>query len=122
MQVRWVVNLVFPPFGLQMPVPGPLRLTYTDQVAMLEAAIEAAPSEKWNTAADYVFLITFEQRQGSIGFVACLAAAVYGAFLPVQERHPLHLIFGVIALGMTVINLNHAGFPYFWESILYGDE
>lgn len=106
---RVVVDWVLPPFGLELP---PWSLTLEDQKNMLNAAIEAAPADKWRLAADYVFVLTFEQRQGAIGFVAAAVASAYGLTLPVDQRHPLHFFFMVVALLMAAANANHAGIPF----------
>ncbi|CAB9504136.1 expressed unknown protein [Seminavis robusta] len=55
--------------------------------------------------------MTFEQRQGSSG--VCAVAAVYGATLPLAQRHPLHMLFMVVAACMFLGNLHHAtGKPF----------
>lgn len=108
MSARFVVNYVLPPFYFKVLADPETLLTLQDQQKMLEAAIQAAPSEKWKTAADYIFVLTFEQRQGSVGFVAAFVAAIYAATLPLAQRHPLHFLFAVVGAGMIVGNLNHA--------------
>lgn len=82
---------------------------------MLEAAIQAAPPEKWKTAADYVFLLTFEQRQSSSAFVMCFIGAFYGYFsLKTSERFPIHFLFAILSICMALANLSHAtGFSLF---------
>ena len=85
MTARFVANLIFPFFGLKLPTDPALYLTLDDQTKMLESAISAAPSDKWTTAADYVFMLTFEQRQGSAGFWATLIGALYALTLPLVD-------------------------------------
>ena len=95
-------------------LPGrskPLQLG--DQIAMLDAAIAAAPEDKKRAGEDYVFLLMFEQRQGAICFAAAAFGALYGLSLRLVDRDGLHLVFGVIALLMMFANANQAGFPYF---------
>ncbi len=75
---------------------------------MLDAALEAAPNEKKKNANDYLFVLLFEQRQGAIGFIAVAAGAIYGLTLGLVERNPLHLVFGVVAVLMMLINANQA--------------
>ena len=108
---RWIVNGVLPFFGFTLPNRA-TSLTANEQLTMLDAAIDAAPHEKKTAAKDYIFLMLFEQRQGAICFTAVAAGAVYGLTLPLMERHPLHLVFGVIAVLMTLVNANHAGIPF----------
>jgi hypothetical protein len=78
---------------------------------MLDAALDAAPKEKTVHATDYLFILLFEQRQGAIGFTAVAAGAVYGMSLGLFERGPLHLLFGVLAILMMLVNANQAGLP-----------
>ncbi len=108
---RWVVNGVLPFFGFSLPSRA-TSLTAGEQITMLDAAIEIAPTEKKTAAKDYIFLMLFEQRQGAICFTAVAAGAVYGLTLALGERHPLHLLFGAIAVLMALANANHAGVPF----------
>ena len=110
MQARLIVNWVLPLFGLKSP-KRESALTYNDQIAMLDAALEAAPQEKKKNAKDYLFLLLFEQRQGAIGFTAVAIGAIYGMTLSLVERNPLHLVFGVVAILMLLVNANQAGVP-----------
>ena len=46
-------------------------------------------------------------------FSAVAAGAIYGlTMLTLVERNPLHLVFGVVALLMLLVNANHAGVPF----------
>lgn len=81
MTARFVANLVMPFFGFRLPTDSAAYLTLDDQTKMLESAISAAPSDKWTTAADYIFILTFEQRQGSAGFWATLVGSLYAMTL-----------------------------------------
>ena len=110
MQARWVSNWVLPFFGLKLP-SRLNSLEYDEQITMLDAALEAAPKEKHIAAKDYLFIVLFEQRQGAIGFIAIAAAAIYGLTLTLVERNPLHLMFGVVAILMMMVNANQAGVP-----------
>lgn len=113
MQARMIVNWVLPFFGLKTP-SGKMNLTQAEQLTMLDAALSAAPKEKTTNAKDYIFLLLFEQRQGAIGFAAVAAAAIYGMGLELAARQPLHLLFGVLAVLMMLVNANQAGFlPFF---------
>lgn len=108
---RWIVNGVLPFFGFALPNRA-TSLTADEQLTMLDAAIDVAPQAKKTAAKDYIFLMLFEQRQGAICFTAVAAGAIYGMTLPLMERHPLHFVFGVIAVLMTLVNANHAGIPF----------
>ena len=107
---RWVVNWVLPLFAPGLPRRS-RALTHGDQVAMLDAALSAAPKDKHPAGADYVFLMLFEQRQGALAFLAVAAGVLYGLTLPLAERHALHFVFGIMAVLFTLVNANHAGVP-----------
>ena len=107
---RWVVNWALPFFAPGLPRPSK-ALTRDDQIAMLDAALDAAPRDKAPAGADYIFLIMFEQRQGAIAFIAVAAGVIYGLSLPVSDRHALHLVFGIMACLFAIVNANHAGVP-----------
>src|SRR6056297_1360710 len=74
---RWIVNYVLPFFGPGRPAAAG-SLTNDEQLTMLDAAVEAAPAAKKKAASDYVFLMLFEQRQGSLAFLSVIAGVVYG--------------------------------------------
>lgn len=113
MQARWIVNWVLPFFGLKTPSKS-TALTQNEQIVMLDAALEAAPKDKTTNAKDYLFLLLFEQRQGAIGFAAAAIGAIYGMNIELAVRQPLHLVFGVVAVLMMLVNANQAGFlPFF---------
>lgn len=113
MQARMIVNWVLPFFGLKSP-SGKTALTQDEQLRMLDAALDAAPNEKMTNAKDYIFLLLFEQRQGAIGFTAVAIGAIYGMGLELAARQPLHLLFGLVAVLMMLVNANQAGFlPFF---------
>lgn len=107
---RWVVNFVLPLFAPGLPRPS-RALTHTEQIAMLDGALDAAPSDKPTAGADYVFVMLFVQRQGALAFIAIAAGVVYGLALPLADRHALHLVFGVMAALFAMVNANHAGVP-----------
>ena len=107
---RWVVNWVLPVFAPGLPRPDK-ALTHKDQIAMLDAALAAAPGDKAPAGADYVFLMLFEQRQGALAFIAVAAGVLYGLTLPMADRHALHLVFGIMAALFALVNANHAGVP-----------
>lgn len=107
---RWVVNWVLPFFGPGIPRPT-MALTHDDQIAMLDAALDAAPRDKALAGADYIFLLLFEQRQGALAFIAVATGVLYGLTLPLADRHALHLVFGVMAALFALVNANHAGLP-----------
>lgn len=108
---RWIVNGVLPFFGLTLPNRA-TSLTRSEQITMLDAAIDVAPEEKKTAAKDYIFMLLFEQRQGAICFTAVAAGALYGMTLPLIERNSVHFVFGVIAVLMMIANANHAGVPF----------
>lgn len=109
---RLIVNWVLPVFAPSLPRPAK-ALSHDDQIAMLDAALAAAPEGKTRAAQDYVFLLLFEQRQGAIGFAAAATGALYGLSLGLGERDALHLVFGVISALMLLVNANQAGLPGF---------
>lgn len=111
MLARWIVNGILPFFGFALPNRA-TSLTSTEQVTMLDAAIDIAPQDKKTAAKDYVFILLFEQRQGALCFTAVGAGAIYGLTLSLVERNPLHFVFGVIAVLMMLVNANHAGIPF----------
>lgn len=111
-QSRWVVNWVLPFFAPMLPKRSK-SLLLDEQLAMMDAAINAAPVEKKRAGQDYVFLLMFEQRQGAIGFAAASVGAVYGLTLGIADRDALHLVFGVIAALMMLVNANQAALPVF---------
>jgi hypothetical protein len=104
------VNWVLPFFAPGIPRPS-RALTHDDQIAMLDAAVKAAPKDKSPAGADYIFLMLFEQRQGALAFIAVAAGVIYGLSLPLADRHALHLVFGVMAALFALVNANHAGVP-----------
>lgn len=113
MQARLIVNWVLPLFGLKAP-SSKTALSQEDQLQMLDAAVNAAPTEKSTNAKDYIFLLLFEQRQGSIGFIAVAVGAIYGMGIDLALRQPIHLLLGVVAVLMLLVNAHQAGFlPFF---------
>ena len=108
---RWIVNYVLPLFRPGRPTAAG-SLTNDEQLTMLDAAIDAAPSDKKTAASDYVFLMLFEQRQGSLAFLSVVVGVIYGLTLTLTERNPLHLVFGVMSVLFMVVNANHAGIRF----------
>jgi len=111
-QARWVVNWVLPFFAPMLPNRSS-SLQLDEQMMMMDAAIEAAPADKKRAGQDYVFLLMFEQRQGAICFAAAALGALYGLTSGIADRDALHLVFGVIAALMMLVNANQAGLPIF---------
>lgn len=107
---RWVVNWVLPFFAPGLPRPAK-ALTHDDQIGMLNAALDAAPSDKAPAGVDYIFLMLFEQRQCALAFIAVAAGVIYGLTLPLADRHALHLVFGIMAGLFAIVNASHAGVP-----------
>lgn len=107
---RWVVNWVLPFFAPGLPHSSK-ALTHDDQIAMLEAALDAAPKDKVAAGEDYIFLVLFEQRQSALAFIAVAIGVLYGLTLPLSDRHALHLVFGLMAASFALVNANHAGVP-----------
>ena len=110
MWARWVVNWVLPFFGPGIPRSSK-ALSHDDLIAMLDAALEAAPKDKNRAGADYIFLILFEQRQSALAFIAVAAGVLYGLTLPLADRHALHLVFAIMAALFALVNANQAGVP-----------
>lgn len=108
---RWIANYILPLLGPGLPSTAG-SLTNDDQLTMLDAALDAAPDAKKTAASDYVFLMLFEQRQGALAFMSVAVGVVYGLTLTLVERHPLHLVFGVMAVLFTLVNANHAGIRF----------
>jgi len=111
MLARWIVNYVLPLFGPGLPSTAG-SLTDDEQLTMLDAALDAAPEEKKTAASDYVFLLLFEQRQGSLAFIAVAAGVFYGLTSTLVERNALHLVLGVMAVLFMLVNANHAGIGF----------
>ena len=111
-QARWVVNWVLPFFAPMLPNRSK-SLQFDDQIAMLNAAIEAAPDGKKRAGEDYVFLLMFEQRQGALCFAAVALGALYGLTVGLADRDALHFVFGAVAVLMMLVNANQAGLPFF---------
>ncbi len=111
-QARWVVNWVLPFFAPMLPNRSK-SLQLDGQMAMLNAAIDAAPEEKKRAAEDYIFLLMLEQRQGALCFAAVASGALYGLTVGLADRDALHVVFGAIALLMMLVNANQAGLPVF---------
>jgi hypothetical protein len=108
---RWIVNYVLPFFGPGRPSTAG-SLTNDEQLTMLDAAVDAAPTEKRTAASDYVFLMLFEQRQGSLAFLSVIAGVIYGLTLTLTERNPLHLVLMVMSVLFMLVNANHAGIRF----------
>lgn len=109
---RWLANYVLPLFGPGLPKGSSENLTSKDQIAMLDAALSAAPKAKRTAAEDYIFVMLFEQRQGSLAFLSVTAGAVYGMQLPLDDRAVLHLLLLVMSVMFMLVNANHAGIPF----------
>ncbi len=108
---RLIVNYVLPFFEPGLP-RGKDQMTKQEQFAMLDAALASAPKEKKTAAEDYIFLILFEQRQGSLAFLSVIAGIIYGLSLPLKERAVLHLVLLVLSILFMLVNANHAGIPF----------
>ena len=108
---RWIVNYVLPFFGPGRPATAG-ALTNDEQLTMLDAAIDAAPDDKKEAASNYIFLMLFEQRQGSLAFLAVVAGVIYGLTLTLTERNPLHLVLAVMSALFMLVNANHAGIGF----------
>jgi hypothetical protein len=108
---RWIVNYVLPLFGPGRPNRAG-SLTNDEQLAMLDAAVDAAPDDKNEAASDYIFLMLFEQRQGSLAFLSVVVGVIYGLTLTLTERNPLHLVLGVMSALFMLVNANHAGIRF----------
>ena len=108
---RFVANFWLPPFTLQVPAtlrPG-TAVGYPEQLEMLLAAVESVVGpEKKEAARDLIFVMLFESRQGSAGFLAAAAGAAYASGLGLEERHPVHLVFTVLSVLMAFANANQA--------------
>jgi len=109
---RWLANYVLPFFEPGLPKGRSKNLTGKEQMAMLDAALIAAPKEKKTAAEDYVFVLLFEQRQGALAFLSIIAGAVYGMQLPLEDRAVLHFVLLVMSVLFMLVNANHAGIPF----------
>ena len=108
---RWIVNYVLPFFGPGRPTTA-RSLTNDEQLTMLDAAVATAPDDKSEAASNYIFLMLFEQRQGSLAFLSVVAGVIYGLTLTLVERNPLHLVLAVMAVLFMLVNANHAGIRF----------
>jgi len=109
---RWLANYILPLFEPGLPKGSNKQLTGNEQIAMLDAALLAAPKEKKTAAEDYIFVLLFEQRQGALAFLSVIAGAVYGLQLPLEDRAVLHLLLLVMSVLFMLVNANHAGIPF----------
>ena len=73
--------------------------------------IENAPASKQETVRNLIFMMRIEQRQGSTGFLAVAAAAVYALTQDLHYRSPVHLAAIVISFGLVVSHLIHLLVP-----------
>lgn len=108
---RWIVNYVLPFFTFTLPAPSN-ALTAAEQLAMLDAAHEAGPKGKSVANEDYIFLMLFEQRQGSLAFISVAIGVIYALGLPLADRALLHFILIPLSVLFMLANLNHAGVPF----------
>ncbi len=111
MLARLIVNYVLPLFEPGLP-KAKNQMTAHEQTAMLDTAIESVPEEKKTAAKDYIFLLLFEQRQNSLAFLSVIAGIIYGLQLPLEQRAVLHFLLLVMSAFFTLVNANHAGFPF----------
>lgn len=110
--VKYLVNWVLSLFAPALPDKKQF-ITEKDQLDMLDAALAAAPDEKKTSAKDYIFILFFEQRQGALAFTSFMVGAIAAMNLPLEGRHPWHLMFLVMSVLFTLVNANHAGFMPF---------
>lgn len=108
---RWIVNYVLPFFSLTLPSPS-YALTEDAQLEMLDAARAAGPQGKDTAKQDYLFLMLFEQRQGSLAFISVAIGVIYALGLPLEERALLHFILIPLSALFMLANLNHAGIRF----------
>lgn len=108
---RWIVNYVLPFFTFTLPSPSN-AMTGAEQLVMLDAARAAGPKGKDVANQDYIFLMLFEQRQGSLAFIAVALAVVYALGLPLADRGVLHFLLIPLSALFMLANLNHAGVPF----------
>jgi len=108
---RLIVRYVLPFFGPGVPSAAS-SLSHSEQLAMLDAARDAGPAGKEKASQDYIFLMLFEQRQGSLAFLSVVVGAIVALGLPIDERAPLHLMFAVMAVLFMLVNANHAGVSF----------
>ncbi len=108
---RWIVNYVLPLFGPGLPKSSAM-ITYDDQLELLDAGAAAVDSDKARATKDYIFLMLFEQRQGSLAFISLAVGAIYALTLPLLDRNPIHLVFGVMSVLFALVNANHAGIRF----------
>ncbi|MER3390688.1 MAG: hypothetical protein RJQ01_11740 [Microcella sp.] len=105
---RWIVRYVLPLFGPGVP-SAESSLSHSEQLAMLDAARDAGPAGKAKATQDYIFLMLFEQRQGSLAFISVAVGAIFSLGLPLDERSAVHLMFAVMSVLFLLVNANHAG-------------
>lgn len=99
-----------PFFGPGLPNTSK-ALTSNEQHAMLDAARAAGPEGKDEAVDNYLFLMLFEQRQGSLAFLSVVVGVIYGLGLGLEARAPLHLMFAVMSVLFALVNANQAGIP-----------
>lgn len=97
-----------------LPLKREEALTYDDQQAMLGAALRAPEVvAKQEAASDWLFLLTMEGRQQSVGWLALFVGSMVCLRLPPQERAAVHIMHVATAACMLVVNLSHVGVPFF---------
>ncbi|MCG9875376.1 MAG: hypothetical protein MH321_11395 [Leptospiraceae bacterium] len=111
MFARLIVNYVLPFFGPGLP-NSKNQITYEEQVEMLDSAIAVVKEDKKTAAKDYIFVILFEQRQGSLAFLSLIVGIIYALAFPLTERAILHLVLLVMSIFFMLVNANHAGIPF----------
>jgi len=109
---RFVTDYVLPFFVGELPSQF---LLPTDQERALESVINTFPADSWKNAANYLFLLIFEQKQGAVGFIAAASGSIYASTLPLSQRHPIHFIFLIMSIFMILANANHAGLTFLGE-------
>ncbi len=107
-----MVDWVLPFFAPCLPRPA-MALPYGDESAMLDAALDAAPTDKTPAGPDDIFPMLFEQRQGALAFIAVAAGVICGLTLTLADSHVLHLVFGVMAALFALVKINHADVTLF---------
>ena len=105
---RWIIRFVLPFFGSGSPSSAS-ALSHHEQLTMLDAARDAGPAGKEKASDDYVFLMLFEQRQGSLAFITVAVGAIFSLGIPLDERSAVHLMFAVMSVLFLLVNANHAG-------------
>lgn len=83
-------------------------LTPTESESMFQKIVDV-DGPKGEAAANMLFIMTLTCRLESACFVGMGLAAIGTLIIPVEERYPALLVFGLVGAVAMSVSLNHAG-------------